>query len=218
MMRKTLLTILLTVVTIAVEAECLLNDLEYTARVGYNVGGTMPLGMPASIRSLNKYKLKTNFLFGIDVNKHFSKRWGVLTGLHVEKKAMEVDATVKNYHMEMTQGNDRVEGYYTGNLVTECAEWMLTLPVLATFNINEEIMIKCGPYISFLMSKTFKGYVYDGYLRQNTPVGTKVSMGNTEDTRGTFDFSDKMRCVQVGFDIGVDWRIADHWGAYADLK
>ena len=217
-MRKTILTLLLISTIVTAHAESLLDNLEYTVRLGYNIGGTAPLGMPATIRSLNKYTLKANISLGVDAQKQITPQWGVLTGLHLDRKDMEIDATVKNYHMTMAKGGDEIEGYYTGNLVTVCGEWVLTLPVMATFNVGEEVMLKCGPYVSYVMSKTFEGHVYDGYLRRDDPTGEKIEMGNTSETRGTFDFSDNMRCFQTGIDVGIDWQIGNHWGAYADLQ
>lgn len=219
MVHKTLMTtVLLIVMTIAASAEDFLDGWEYTARLGYNIGGTAPIGMPATIRSLNKYKLKPNVALGVDVHKRFTPQWGVLTGIHMESKGMEIDATVKNYHMTMSKGGDEIEGYYTGKLVTECEEWVLTVPVMATFNVSNKVMLKCGPYLSYVATKTFKGYVYDGYLRRMLPVGEKIEIGNTDESRGTYDFSDKMRRVQVGIDFGVDWQIGHRWGTYADLQ
>ena len=207
---------MLLVAAITASAESILDGWEYTVRLGYNIGGTMPIGMPATIRSLNKYKLEANFALGIDVHKPLTSQWGVLSGLHLENKGMDVDATVKNYHMEMTQGGESIEGYYTGNLVTECDEWALTLPLFATFKVCDKIMLKCGPYLSYLATKSFKGYVYDGYLRKTDPTGEKTNM--TNDKSVTFDFSDNMRRWQVGIDVGVDWQIGQRWGASADLQ
>ena len=34
-----------------------LADVKYGAHIGYNIGGSAPLSMPASIRSLNKFPL-----------------------------------------------------------------------------------------------------------------------------------------------------------------
>ena len=218
MIRKTIMmAVLLFAAAMTASAENILDGWEYTVRLGYNVGGTMPIGMPATIRSLNKYKLEANFALGIDVHKPLTSQWGVLAGLHLENKGMEVDATVKNYHMEMTQGGESMEGYFTGNLVTECDEWALTLPVMATFKVCDNVMLKCGPYLSYLATKSFKGYVYDGYLRHGNPTGEKINMGNG-DSRATFDFSDQMRRLHVGVDIGVDWQIWHRWGVYADLQ
>lgn len=219
MKHMTIMTVvLLAAVAITAKAGNILDNWECTARVGYSIGGTTPIGMPATIRSLNKYSLKANFAFGVDAYRHFTPQWGVMTGLHLDHKGMEVDATVKNYHITMTKGGDEMEGYYTGSLVTECKEWALTLPVMATFNVTNQVMLKCGPYVSYVASKTFEGYVYDGYLRRMLPIGEKIEMGDTDESRGTFDFSSEMRRLQVGIDIGADWQIGHRWGAYADLQ
>lgn len=218
MIRKTITALLAAMLSVTANAGNILEGWEYVARLGYNIGGTAPIGMPATIRSMNDYKLMANFSLGLDVHKPLKGKWGVLTGLHLENKGMEVDATVKNYHMVMTKGGDEVEGYYTGNLVTECEEWMLTLPVMATFKVHDKVMLKCGPYISYVSTRVFKGHVYDGYLRRVVPIGEKIEMGNTEDTWGTYDFSEHMRRIQVGIDVGADWQFSRRWGAYADLQ
>ena len=172
--------------------------------------------MPNTIRKLNKYTFKTNISFGLDVQKDLWGRWGLLTGLHIENKAMDIDATVKNYHMEMVKGGESLEGMYTGRLVTQCEEWMLTLPVMATLRTGN-VLLKAGPYISYLGTGTFEGYVYDGYLREGNPTGAKIEMGNTDGSRGTYDFSDHMRHWQFGIDIGADWQLTKRWGIYGDI-
>lgn len=192
------------------------DSLNYTARIGYNIGGTAPIGMPATIRKMNSYKIKTNVSFGIDVQKDLWGKWGMLSGLHIENKGMEIDATVKNYHMEMVKGGERLEGMYTGRLVTKCDEWMLTLPVMVTYRAGK-VLLKAGPYISYLGTRIFEGHVYDGYLREGDPTGPKIEMGNDEETRATYDFSDNMRHWQYGIDIGADMPIYGRWGLYADI-
>lgn len=37
----------------------------YYARAAYNIGGTAPIGMPASIRKMNSYSLRPNFTLEI---------------------------------------------------------------------------------------------------------------------------------------------------------
>lgn len=195
------------------------ENLQYKWRLGYNIGGTAPIGMPATIRSMNEYKLQPNFTLGFDVEKPLGGNWGITTGIHLENKGMKVDATVKNYHIEMRKGSDPnvIMGYYTGNLVTEVEEWMLTLPVQATYSIGRKWQLRLGPYISYVATKTFEGYVYDGYLRTPIPTGDKILIGNTEESRGTYDFSDEMRHIQAGVDIGADFRFGERWGVYGDV-
>lgn len=194
------------------------TDVNYTVRLGYNIGGTAPLGMPATIRKMNKFKIQPNFTLGFDVQKDFWGKWGIQTGLHVETKGMEVDATVKNYHMEMEQGGQSLEGNFTGNVVTKVDEQMLTLPILATFKPKENITLKLGPYVSYLSTRTFKGDAYNGYLRQDDPTGPKMNIGMDGATPATFDFSDHMRSIQIGIDLGIDWLIYRRWGVYGDIN
>ena len=44
----------------------LFDNLRFQARIGYNLGGTAPVGLPAEIRSLEKFKAKSNLLVGLD--------------------------------------------------------------------------------------------------------------------------------------------------------
>lgn len=216
-MKKTILScLMLAGVACSASAISIPDSLNYTARIGYNIGGTAPIGMPATIRKMNSYKIVANVSYGIDVQKDLWDNWGLLTGIHLENKGMEIDATVKNYHMEMVRGGERIEGRYTGRLVTKCDEWMLTLPVMATYRAGRWLF-KGGPYVSYLTTKHFDGYVYDGYLREGDPTGPKVEMGNEEGTRGTYDFGSDMRRWQFGVDLGVDCQITKRFGLYADI-
>lgn len=199
------------------QASTLTDGLEYNVRLGYNIGGTSPVGMPATIRRLNRFELQPNVSFCFDVQKPLRGRWGVMTGLHLENKGMETDATVKNYHMQIEQDGNSLEGYFTGHNVTHVEEWLLTVPVMATWNAGGGVTLKAGPYLSYVLTREFEGNVYDGYLRHNTPTGAKIVFGNAEGERGTFDFSDKMRRWQVGIDIGADWYFSRRWGVYADI-
>ncbi len=193
------------------------DSVHYSVKVGYNIGATTPIGIPATIRKMNSYTPHISLSLGVDMHKQLSDKWGIMSGLRIENKDMEVDATVKNYHMEIVQGGKRLKGYYTGNTVIKVEEWMLTLPILATYSIKKNVIVKLGPYVSYVQGRKFYGYVYDGYLRENTPTGARIDMGNTEDTRATFDFSSDMNRVQCGIDAGVDWYFNNRWGAFADL-
>lgn len=191
------------------------DGLSYKVRLGYNIGGTSPLGMPATIRSLNSYKIQPNFLLGFDVQKDFTDKWGLMAGLRLESKGMEVDATVKNYHMTIVRGGETLTGYFTGNNVSEAEMQMLTIPLLATFRLGDRLQLKLGPYFSYLTTHNFRGHVYGGYLRKGNPTGDKIVMN--DETPSTYDFSDDMRRLQYGLDFGLDWNLYHRWGVYADV-
>lgn len=202
------------------QAQKLLENNSYYIRLGYNVGGTAPVGMPATIRSLSRYTLQPNLLIGADVHKQFGDgKWGLMVGLHLEQKDMKVDARVKNYHMAMRIGNEApVRGVFTGQVVSEAGLGMVTIPVLATYDITPKVRIKAGPYVSYAYQTEFSGYAYDGYIREKDPTGTKVMVGIGDAANGTYDFSDSMRNLFFGIDVGADWYFSRRWGASIDLS
>lgn len=193
------------------------DNLRYQARLGYNIGGTAPIGMPAEIRSLDKFKPKGNLLIGLDAYKPLAGKWGLMAGFHYENKGMETDARVKNYHMEMRYGDQIIEGMFTGQVVTKVEEWMVTLPLQATYDVSERVRLKAGPYFSYVMSNDFSGHAYDGYLREGDPTGQKVELGHDEGERGDYDFTENLRHWQFGVDVGADWYFSRRIGVYADI-
>ena len=218
-MKKTIITAL-TLAALAAPASAggIFDNLIYYARAGFSIGGTSPIDMPASIRGLNKFTLQPNVSLSLDAYKPLTGKWGLMAGFHLENKDMKTDARVKNYHMEIRQGSQSLSGMFTGNVVTEVEEWMVTLPLQATYDISPKVRIKAGPYLSYVLSHGFTGYAYDGYLRVGDPTGSKVEVGTDDSSRGTYDFSDSLRRLQFGFDVGADWYFSKRWGAYADIS
>ncbi len=192
------------------------NATDINVRLGYAIGGTMPMGMPASIRGLNSYTLQFNPSLGIDVTHHLKGDWYIMAGLQLENKGMEEDAQVKNYHMEITRGGQTLAGMFTGDVTTKVTEWMLTIPVQMAFKYKN-CYFKVGPYLSYVGNKDFSGWAHNGYLRVDDPTGAKVEMGEAKDERGDYDFTSNMRRLQVGIDAGVDWHFSNRFGAFADL-
>lgn len=190
---------------------------EHTVRVGYNIGGNMPMGMPATIRKLNSYTPQPNPSLGIDALMMLNTRWGVQLGARIENKGMSEDANVKNYHMEITQGNQTLAGMFTGDVYTKVTQWEATVPLCAVLRIRK-VDLKLGPYLSYVAYGHFKGWAHNGYLRVTDPTGPKVILGETPAERGEYDFSEHMRRWQYGFLLGADWNIGRRFGAYADLN
>lgn len=220
-MKKTISAIFIIVLcamtTLTARAENFISDIKCNFRFGYMIGGTAPVGMPASIRSLDTYRLEPNITLGIDANKPISPNWMLVTGVRLENKGMYIDAKVKNYHMAVVKGEQRIEGYFTGGNVSKVEEWMFTVPFMLSYSVNNDFHIKGGFYLSLLTKTSFTGYAHDGYLREGDPTGGKIPLGNTEQDRGNYDFSDDMRKQQLGFIIGADYYWGRHWGAFVDL-
>ena len=187
-------------------------------RVGYSIGGTAPIGMPATIRKLNKFELKPNFSLGLDVQKNFWEKWGLQGGVRLENKGMGIDATVKSYYMDLVRGGQSLDGRFTGRVKTDVTQYMFTIPVSATFQPSASVLLYAGPYLSILTRKDFDGYVYNGYLRKGNPTGEKVEMGDDEGSRGYYEFENDMRPLQFGINVGADWRVWRRFGLYANLS
>ncbi len=218
-MKKIFLASILALATFTLAHSTSFTDsLSYEIRFGYSVGGTMPIGMPATIRKLDRYNLEASVSLGIDVYKNFNNsKWGIGTGLRIENKAMDIAATVKNYHMQMKRGGETLTGYFTGHNASNVEQWMFTLPVQATFTPNDKWRIRLGPYVSFVHSHKFSGYASDGYLRVGDPTGAKEMIGTEEGTRGSYDFSHDLRRWQYGMVLGANWRFYKSWGMLVDL-
>lgn len=219
-MKKTIITLLLVAFTGLQEALAIdiFGDLRYMVRLGYSLGGTAPVGMPATIRSLDKFTPTNNTLLGLDAYKPLTDKWGLQAGFHYQNKGMKTDAKVKGYSMEMRRGDETLSGLFTGNVVTEVDEWMVTMPLQVAYNVSPKLRLKFGPYFSYVLSNNFSGYAYDGYLRVGDPTGDKVELGHVEGERGDYDFTEDLRHWQFGLDLGADWFFSNRFGAYAGLS
>jgi len=222
MTKKHIATIILTVVGLMVSSNTMagsfMEDLQIRARIGYSIGGTAPIPLPATIRSIDGYRLTPSFMAGFDAQLPLNERWGIMTGLRFENKGMDGDVTTKAYRMEMKKGDTMLNGLFTGHIKQEVTEWMLTLPIQATLKLGSKWTLRGGPYVSLLLSKEFSGIASDGYLRQETPIGAKVNIGNKEGEWATYEFNDDMRNFQFGVSLGADWQFYKNFGASADLN
>ena len=137
---KARITILAIAMTLLAQGKAMagnfVDNLQLKARVGYNIGGTAPLGLPATIRSLDSYKLTPSLMVGFDAMSPIGGQEGLMVGLHFENKGMDGGVTTKNYYMEMVKGSSHLAGMYTGGVRQKVKEWMLTLPVLAALQLG----------------------------------------------------------------------------------
>ena len=196
----------------------ILEELQLRARAGYNIGGTTPIPLPETIRRINSYRLTPSLMVGLDARLPLSKQWGILAGIRFENKGMDGDVTVKSYQMEVVKGDSKLSGRFTGHISQQVKQWMLTIPVQATLQLGEKVILKGGPYISLLLSKEFSGIASDGYLREGNPTGVKILMGDKEGEWATYEFNDDIRSLQMGIAVGADFQICKNLGLSADLN
>ena len=204
--------------TSAIAGNDMLDSIQLKARVGYSIGGTSPLPLPETIRSIDSYSLAPSFMVGVDAMLPLSQKWGVMAGLHFENKGMKAAITTKAYYMEVVKGDQQMAGLFTGHVDQKVKQWMLTIPVQATLRLSNKVMLKGGPYVSFLLGKEFSGIASDGYLRRDSPTGAKILMGNKDGEWATYEFNNNMRSVQLGIGIGADWQVHKRIGVSADLN
>lgn len=190
-------------------------------RGGYSIGGTLPMGFPAEMRSLNSYAPKINYRFGVDVERRFNEDFGLQGGIYFERRGFKGDIGIRQYGVILQQGGEEIHGPYTGNVVVNIIQTGFTFPLQATWWPSSSVKLKFGPYVSLITDRSFYGYAYNGYLRRGEVRGDLVNVGNDGNTRGYFSgelFDKGMRKFQWGLNLGCDYYFAQHWGMFGDLS
>ena len=194
-----------------------LDSLSLDVRVGYALGGTIPTSMTNNIRHINSFNPGFNFTVAAETSYPLNQRWALHSGLRFELGGMDVDSRVKNYDIEVVRGEESLKGIFNGNVRIKSAQRRITLPIQASYSINDRWSLRGGLFMGWLMNRKFWGWAYDGYLREGTPVGAKIEMGTEPGERGDFDFDANMRHMQWGLDVGADFQFHRRWGAFAEL-
>lgn len=193
--------------------------MDHQLRAQFSVGGSTPLGMPASIREVNSYNPTLQLGLEFTTTKWFSEsqKWGIRTGLRFEGRGMKTDANVKNYYTQIDgEEGKQTKGYFTGNVKTTMKNSYVTFPVLATWKATNSWNVYGGFYFSGLIDKDFTGYVYDGVMREGTPVGTPIVF--EESAKGDYDFSNELNRFQWGLELGGEYKMNEHFRLFADLN
>lgn len=216
-MKKALLLGLIGLMSVMGVRAGVIDSVDVRLRIGYNFGGTSPLSLPASIRSIDAFRPTFSPCIGAEMTIPVVRgQWSVVGGIRLENKGLDAEVTVRGYRMAMVKGNSQISGLFWGHVSQEVSQWMLTVPVSFQLSISD-FRFRLGPYVSLLVSKEFSGIASDGYLRQGDPTGPKIEIGNKEGEWATYDFSDDMRSLQWGVGIGVDWQMSSRLGLSADL-
>lgn len=196
------------------------QDYSYRLKAGFNIGGTSPLPIPAEVREIKRYSPTLAFAIGGEVTRNLNDQWGILTGLRFETKGMTTHARVKSYKLslDISEGENtgRAKGYFTGNVKTKVRNEYLTIPVAAVYNISPAFEVNGGLYMSVLLNGEFSGKAYDGgegaYIRETDPTGEKIGI-----TSATYDFSNDLRKMDFGFQLGTHWHAYKQFSLYADF-
>ncbi len=187
----------------------------FEAKIGYQIGGTVPFPLPAQMRKINGFAPLGNISVQLWAVIPVGRRWELMSGLKVDRKGMTSKATVKDYSMSIQdEDGGTISGRWTGDVTMTADQWYLSIPVDAAFYITERGKVRVGAFFSFLTGGKFNGEVYNGYLREGDPTGAKIEV---DDKPQSFDFSGDLRRYQWGVTLGGEWNIYKRLVAFVDL-
>jgi hypothetical protein len=190
-----IIKILLIIIILIIPAQAIYaeENWDFFAKIGINLGGTMPRPMPNSISKVESYSPNLALAAEADALRWLSKKAGVSAGLRYENKGMKSTASVKEYPMNFGD----FHGKFRGTVDTEMNFNYLGLPILAHYAFTESISIYAGAYYAYLLSGEFKGAAMKG--RMNTGKGLMY----LEEEH--YDFSNELRHHDAGLSIGLNF-------------
>ena len=181
------------------------SGMEYKVAVGFNIGGTSPIGLPAEVRSINSYMPTANLSIAGYAVKMFNSAWGLKAGLRFENKGMEAGIGVKNYKMTVNvQSGDEVgvkTGYFTGDIKNKTRMGYVSVPVSAVYRLNKRWDFHAGVYVAYAIDANFTGEVVQGRIRE-TPLTPIVSVNQAD-----YDYSGDLQRWDVGAEIGASCKV-----------
>lgn len=190
---------------------------DFELKQGVNIGGVSPFPIPREIRGVEAYSPRLNGTVEAVVTRWIGhrKEVGFSLGLKFEEKGMKTTARMKNQHTEIVSSEQSVTGNYTGKVSTTYSSTALTLPLMVNYKLGEKWKVRGGFFYSYLLSKSFTGFVHDGYLRVGSPVGEKLEFG--DDNMGAYNFDDHLNPHNGGAQVGATWMAIRDFTINADL-
>jgi len=194
------------------------NDkLEHRIVAGFNLGASAPTSMPREIRKIEAWWPQFATQLGYNIMYHPNNKWGVGAGILLDYKGMGTKVRAKYIHTRVEYQGDILTGYFVGKNKTEVKTSYVTVPLFGIYKINEKWRVKAGGYAAYAYSTTFRGDVYDGYLRVDDPTGEKIEFekgGN----KASFDFSDDVRTFDFGLLFGGEMKVNHKFNIYGNLN
>lgn len=177
--------------------------IEHNIIAGFNFGAATPVPLPATIREIKSYSPAFSPTIGYEAVYHCSEKWGISAGIKLDFKGMTVKDRVMYMRTSITvQGGSSTgsfSGYFSGMNETNINNGYLTVPLNATYDFNSKWRGKAGIYAAWLFSRSFKGNVSDGYMRNGSYTGEKIIID-----KATFDLSEDQNSIDFGLNIGAE--------------
>ena len=172
-----------------------------------NLGMTSSIGVPRQTRAISAAPYNFNFAIGCMVSQRFSRKWGIQSGLRIERKGNNSNVYMEDYltRVHIYEGQaEEVQGYYTGRSQGFHDVWALTMPLCAMYQPNQNWCLYFGPYFSFQFSRYRYGISGDAdgcYIRESVYSPT-VSVDHSET-----DHSKKVSKWDCGVTVGCTRRL-----------
>jgi len=193
------------------------SKLEHRIIAGFNLGATAPSSMPDEVRKIEAWWPQFATQLGYNIIYHTESKWSVGTGILLDNKGMGTKVKAKYVHTRVEYQGDILTGYFVGMNKTEVKSSYVTIPLYAMYSINDKWRVRAGGYAAYAYSATFRGDVYDGYLRVDDPTGTKIEFeegGN----KASFDFSDDVRTFDFGLIFGGEMKVNHKFNIFGNLN
>lgn len=183
------------------------ENLEHKIVAGLNLGATTPTSIPREVRKIEAWWPQFTPQLGYHIIYNTNNKWALGSGILLDYKGMGVRDKVKYLYTEVKLEADGnyLSGYFSGKNETTVKMAYVTIPLFVRYKINEKWNIRAGGYASYAYSTSFKGKVWDGYMRAPDPTGSEILIENKGDA--TFDFGDEIRTFDFGVLAGCDMKI-----------
>ncbi|MGX5816579.1 outer membrane beta-barrel protein [Chitinophaga lutea] len=203
---------LIFIVTRTRAQEAFKPKLEHRIVAGFNIGGTAPVGFPATIRKVRSYAPQVSPALGYELSYRATPQWGAAIGVKLDYKGMQVEDEVMYFPTIITAKDGEFEGTFSGRNKTIVRNAYVTFPISAVYTPNHHWRFVLGGYAAWLFSADFHGFVSDGYIRKGGPTGEKVIIDHA-----TFDFSTELRRFDCGLQGGAERRVGKKLSVMANL-
>lgn len=174
----------------------------HNATLSFNFGATSPVPLPATVRKINSWRPGSNLSAGYEGLYRFHKSWSLGFGAKLDFRGMTVKNEVLYMKTQITvlsgSSSGSFDGYFSGKTKTEIKNAYILVPLYLAYKISPKYRFKLGAYIAYMFHSQFSGVVYDGYIRNGTPVGDKITINEA-----TFDLSTQQNMLDYGLLFGA---------------
>lgn len=189
------------------------KQFKHYVHIGYNFGGLSPVPLPNNIRKIESYSPGFSPSLGYEVAYSFNKNWSINAALRFDIKGMNITDSVQYLHTLITQDTTVFEGDFTGTNKTICKNAYLSLPVTMVYSAHDNWRFKLGIYTAYLISSSFSGNVYNGYIRKGNSLGEKVEIDTA-----SFNFDDEQRKFDCGIVGGAEKKFLKTFAVTGELQ